>query len=496
MNKCAAISSKQHIVHPFEPIINSDSKVLILGSLPSVKSREQGFYYGHPQNRFWKVVSRICGAECPTTIDEKRNLLVEHHIAVYDSIYECDIIGSADSTIENVVPTDIAKLIEGTNIGIVYCNGSTSYKYCTKYNRNLKVPIVCLPSTSPANAQWNVDALESAWSRVARYLNRADTSTRYYSLSSYIKDEYDMKLYKASLDGGFTCPNRDGTKGVGGCIFCDNEGSGHFSGRLRQASADSRGNVCGNLYAEEISCMREVDNSITVQIACAKALIASKLPKNGKVGYIAYFQAYTSTYAPVERLRALYEEAIRDEEVKILSIATRPDCLGKDVIDLLAEISAQIPVWIELGLQTSNRDSYVQINRCYENKVYTKAINDLRKAGVKHIITHIILGLPGENTETMLESVRFACESGTDGIKLQLLHVLKDTKLADMYSRGEFEVFTLEDYTNVVAAALNIIPPDVVVHRLTGDGDKNKLIAPMWSADKKRVLNYMNKVLR
>ncbi|MCQ2494103.1 MAG: TIGR01212 family radical SAM protein, partial [Lachnospiraceae bacterium] len=198
----------------------------------------------------------------------------------------------------------------------------------------------------------------------------------------------------------------------------------------------------------------------------------------------------------VERLRALYEEAISDEEVKILSIATRPDCLGKDVIDLLAEISAQIPVWIELGLQTSNRDSYVQINRCYENKVYTKAINDLRKAGIKHIITHIILGLPGENTETMLESVRFACESGTDGIKLQLLHILKDTKLADMYSRGEFEVFTLEDYTNVVAAALNIIPPDVVVHRLTGDGDKNKLIAPMWSADKKRVLNYMNKVLR
>lgn len=464
---------KQHIVHPFEPIINPESKVLILGSLPSVKSREQNFYYGHPQNRFWKVISGILSCECPNTIDEKRVFLEKNNIAVYDSIYECDIIGSADSTIENVVPTDVSKLIEGTGVGIVYCNGSTSYKYCTKYNKDLSVPIVCLPSTSPANAAWSIETLIASWSRVARYLNRSDTATSYYALNTYIKDTYNMKLYKVSLDGGFTCPNRDGSKGVGGCIFCDNEGSGHFTGK-------------------EIG----ADNSISTQISRGKALVASKLPKNSSIGYIAYFQAYTSTYGAVEHLRALYEEAISDSEVKILSIATRPDCLGKDVIELIKGISERIPVWIELGLQTSKKASVDLINRCYDNKVYIKALNDLRKAGVQQIITHVILGLPGETVSDMLETVRYACEAGTDGIKLQLLHVLKGTKLADMYDDGSFEVLSMEDYAEIVKQALDIIPPDVVIHRITGDGDKNKLIAPPWSADKKRVLNYLNNYLQ
>lgn len=465
-------SEKQHIVHPFEPIINPESRVLILGSLPSVKSREQGFYYGHPQNRFWKVISAICGCECPTTIDDKRALLQNNYIAAYDSIYECDIIGSADSTIENVVATDISKLIAGTNIGIIYCNGSTSYKYCVKYNQDLNVPIVCLPSTSPANAAWNIDALVSAWSRVMRYIRRSDLEKHYYALNSYAKDEYAMKLYKASLDGGFTCPNRDGSKGIGGCIFCDNEGSGHFTGK-----------DAGNC------------TSITEQLVRAKGLVSAKLPKNSNVGYIAYFQAYTSTYAPVERLRSLYEEAIIDSEVKVLSIATRPDCLEKEVLDLLKEINSKIPVWIELGLQTSKETSATMINRCYDNKVYCKAVSDLRRAGIKHIITHVILGLPGESVEDMLDTVRFACETGTDGIKLQLLHVLKGTKLAAMYDAGEFEVLSLEEYAEIVKKAVDIIPPDIVIHRITGDGDKNKLVAPMWSADKKRVLNYMRKTL-
>jgi len=479
---------KQHIVHPFEPIINAESKVLILGSLPSVKSREQGFYYGHPQNRFWKVISKIFGCEEPRTIDEKRAMLIDHHIAAYDSIYECDIIGSSDSTIENVVATDIAKLIKGTEIGIIYCNGSTSYKYCVKYNKGLNIPIVCLPSSSPANASWSVEALASAWYRVARFVNRSDVKARFYSLNSYVKDEYDMKLYKASLDGGFTCPNRDGKVGTGGCIFCDNEGSGHFTGKILLTDSS-------DTAQPDNSGLMHFDNSITAQLARGKALVASKLPKNGKSGYIAYFQAYTSTYAPVEHLRKLYEEAISDSEVKILSIATRPDCLGKEVIDLLKDIAARIPVWVELGLQTSKPESVDFINRCYENKVYVKAINDLRKAGIKHIITHVILGLPYETTEDMIDSVRYACEGGTDGIKLQLLHVLKGTALADIYSRSEFKVLSLEEYSDIVSKALDIIPPDVVVHRITGDGDKNKLIAPIWSGDKKRVLNYMNAFL-
>ncbi len=507
---------KQHIIHPFEPIINAESKVLILGSLPSVKSREEGFYYGHPQNRFWKVISSICGREIPAAIEEKRLLLIENHIAAYDSIYECDIIGSADSTIENVVPTDVSKLIEGTSIGIIYCNGSTSYKYCTKYNKNLNIPIVCLPSTSPANASWSKDALVSSWSRITRYLHRSDNrasdykvdnhkvsnnTAAFYSLSSYIKDTYSMKLYKASLDGGFTCPNRDGSKGMGGCIFCDNEGSGHFTGKCVAERTTGNNTDCRSGINENPTIKNNIDaidgdNSITSQLIRSKKLVSSKLPKNTQIGYIAYFQAYTSTYAPVDRLRKLYEEAIVDPEVKVLSIATRPDCLGKDVVALLKEINEKIPVWVELGLQTSKAASAVLINRCYENKVYSKAITDLRKAGIGHIITHVIIGLPGESVEDMLESVRFACDNGTDGIKLQLLHVLKNTRLADMYNDGDFKTLSLEEYTEIVKKALDIIPPDVVVHRITGDGDKNKLIAPMWSADKKRVLNYMNHCLQ
>ena len=506
---------KQHIVHPFEPIIDAHSRVLILGSLPSVKSREEGFYYGHPQNRFWRVISMICGCEVPSNISEKRELLVRNNIALYDSIVECDIYGSSDASIENAVPANIEAVIAGTDIGIIYCNGSTSYNIFKKYNSSINVPVVCLPSTSPANATWKLSALACAWGRVGRYLKRmkhlGDSSfDKYYSLNSFIRDNYDMKLYKTPVDGGFTCPNRDGTKGIGGCIFCDNEGSGHFTGVLRPKTSYGDGGSGSRLSYEDKGSGSEIiekddsinhnsngigDNSITAQIARGKKLVASKMPANGRYGYIAYFQAYTSTYAPAERLRELYEEAIADSEVKILSIATRPDCLGKEVLELLHEIAARIPVWVELGLQTSNADSYVQINRCYDNNVYLKAVTDLHKAGVEHVITHIILGLPGESEKDMLESVRFACEAGTDGIKLQLLHVLKGTKLADMYSNGEFEVLGLEEYTEIVRHSLQCIPPDVVVHRITGDGDKNKLIAPMWSADKKRVLNYMNRNL-
>ncbi|MBR0508594.1 MAG: TIGR01212 family radical SAM protein [Clostridia bacterium] len=285
----------------------------------------------------------------------------------------------------------------------------------------------------------------------------------YYSMNDYCRETFGKKLYKLSLDGGFTCPNRDGTCGVGGCIFCSAGGSGEFTGR-------------GATLGE--------------QIEDAKRRVAAK-HKNG--GYIAYFQSYTGTYAPIGRLRALYTEVISRDDIDVLSIATRPDCLGPEVLALLRELNDKKPVWIELGLQTTKEESVRFIRRGYGTPVYDRAVRDLKKAGI-YVITHVILGLPGETEEDMRETLLHAVGAGTDGVKLQLLHVLKDSDLYPLWLAGEVPTLSMEEYLDLLRFLVPHIPPTVAVHRLTGDGDKRTLAAPMWSADKKRVLNAIGKL--
>ena len=278
-------------------------------------------------------------------------------------------------------------------------------------------------------------------------------------LNDYLKADFGCKVYKIALNGGFTCPNRDGTIGTGGCIFCSEGGSGEFAG--------------------------DPSLSVTEQIEQGKALVASKM-RSGK--YIAYFQAYTGTYAPVERLRAIYTEAVSHPDVVALSIATRPDCLPDEVIDLIDELNRIKPVWIELGLQTIHDRSAKYIRRGYELDVYSQAVESLRSRDIE-VITHVILGLPFESREDMLATVRYVCESGATGIKLQLLHVLRGTDLEKDYLAGRFDVLTEDQYINILRDCISIIPDNVVIHRLTGDGDKRILVAPVWSGNKKHVLN-------
>ena len=288
----------------------------------------------------------------------------------------------------------------------------------------------------------------------------------YLSFNKYLKDKFGQKVYKISLDGGFTCPNRDGTIDTRGCIFCSKGGSGDF--------AQSR-----NL-------------SITEQIESGKKRVEKKI-KSGK--YIAYFQAFTNTYAPVEILRAKYSEAINHPDIVALSIATRPDCLGDDVIELLDEMNKIKPVFVELGLQTIHSESAKYIRRGYSLDVYNEAVKKLKSIGV-NIVVHIILGLPNESEEDMLESVKYVCQSQIDGIKLQLLHIIAGTDLAKDYEKGLFKTLEFDEYVELIAKCVAIIPKNIVIHRLTGDGAKKDLIAPLWSADKKRVLNAINKALR
>lgn len=285
------------------------------------------------------------------------------------------------------------------------------------------------------------------------------------TLNEHYREKYGCKVYKLSLDAGFTCPNRDGTVGTGGCIFCSGFGSGEFA----------EGGV----------------DSIALQLERAKARVSAKI-KEGK--YIAYFQSFTNTYAPVERLRKLYLEAIAPEDIVGLAIGTRPDCLGEDVIALLEEIHAVKPVSVELGLQTIHEDSARYIRRGYDTQVYCDAVRRLKAAGIE-VVTHIILGLPGETPEMAVQTTKAAVAAGTDGIKFHLLHVLKNTDLAEEYSRGRFEVLSLEEYGIWLKACIDVLPEDTVVHRITGDGAKRDLIAPLWSGDKKRVLNYLHKLL-
>ena len=287
----------------------------------------------------------------------------------------------------------------------------------------------------------------------------------YKTLNQHYRERFGCKVYKLSLDGGFTCPNRDGHLGHGGCIFCSGMGSGDFA----EGGPDP----------------------IALQLERAKARVSAKI-KDGK--FIAYFQAFTSTYAPVPHLRQLYCDAIRDDSIVGLAIGTRPDCLGEDVIGLLAEINAQKPVTVELGLQTVHAPSVRYIRRGYDNAVYFDAVRRLKAAGIE-VVTHIIIGLPGENAEMAAETTRQAVAAGTDGVKFHLLHVLRGTDLARDYEAGKFACLTLEEYAAALKLCIAQLPPHIVVHRITGDGAKKDLVAPLWSADKKKVLNYLSKVL-
>lgn len=286
---------------------------------------------------------------------------------------------------------------------------------------------------------------------------------RYYSLNNYLRDTFGDKVYKISINAGFTCPNRDGTLGTGGCIFCSAGGSGDFA--------------------------ESPELSITEQIENGKKRVESK-SKSGK--YIAYFQAFTNTYAPIKRLREVFFEAINHPDTVAISIATRPDCLGDEVLKLLEELNKIKPVFVELGLQTIHKKSSDYIRRGYELEVYDEAVKNLKKTGV-NIVVHIILGLPAETEEEMLETVKYVCDSGIDGIKLQLLHILKGTDLADEYYKGNVRAMEQEEYLDLLEKCINIIPKNIVIHRLTGDGAKKDLIAPLWSADKKKVINEINR---
>lgn len=286
----------------------------------------------------------------------------------------------------------------------------------------------------------------------------------YYSFNQYLKDTFGCKVYKISINAGFTCPNRDGTLGTRGCIFCSKGGSGDF--------------------AESSSL------SVTEQIESGKQRVSKKI-KSGK--YIAYFQAFTNTYAPVEVLAEKYCEAINHPDIVGISIATRPDCLGEEVLTLLSEINKIKPVFVELGLQTIHEKTAEYIRRGYPLSVYDNAVKALKKTGINTVV-HLIIGLPNESREEMLKSVEYACKSGADGIKLQLLHILKGTDLADDYLSGKFETLSMEEYLSIIKDCVEIIPKNVVIHRLTGDGPKKDLIAPLWSADKKSVLNALNKL--
>lgn len=284
----------------------------------------------------------------------------------------------------------------------------------------------------------------------------------YYTLNEYYKHKYGKKVYRLAISGGMTCPNRDGTIGERGCIFCSAGGSGEF--------ASSAGLTVGEQLAE------------------AKRRVRSKTRDNL---YIAYFQPFTNTYAPVEKLRALYEAAIAPDDIVGLSIGTRPDCLPPEVIELLREINRKKPVTVELGLQTIHESTAAYIRRGYPLSVYDEAVKALHQAGIE-VVTHVILGLPGETEEMMLETVKYVGRV-TDGIKLQLLHVIEGTDLAADYHSGLFQTLTLEEYARILCRCIRILPENVVIYRLTGDGDKKSLITPQWSADKKRVLNYINK---
>lgn len=292
------------------------------------------------------------------------------------------------------------------------------------------------------------------------------TDSRFRSLNDDLRERFGEKLYKLTLNGGCTCPNRDGTLGTRGCIFCSEGGSGEFAASPQL--------------------------SIQEQIEDGKRRLAGKRPVKK---YIAYFQAYTNTYAPVEHLRRVFTEAISCPEIAVLSIATRPDCLGEEVLELLEELNRRKPVWVELGLQTIHEKTASFIRRGYPLPVFDRAVKELEARGIE-IIVHTILGLPGETADMMLDTVRYVNSTPAAGIKLQLLHILKHTDLADYYQHTGFHILTMNEYVGLVIRCLEVCRPDLVIHRLTGDGPKDLLIAPEWSQAKRQVLNTIQKELK
>ena len=286
---------------------------------------------------------------------------------------------------------------------------------------------------------------------------------RYHTLNHFLREKFGEKVFKISLDGGFSCPNRDGTVGKGGCVFCSARGSGDFAG--------------------------DRDFSISKQFDDVKTMMAHKW-KSGK--YIAYFQAYTNTYAPVDELRRKYNEAIEKEGVVALAIATRPDCLDEEVLDLLEEMNKKLYVWVELGLQTSNNETAKRINRGYMLETFDKAISDLKKRNIDTVV-HAIFGLPGETKEDMFNTIDYIAHSGAMGIKIHLLHLMKHTALVKEYENGNLEFLSQEDYIDLITKSVSMLPEEMIVHRLTGDAPRNELIGPMWSLKKWEVLNAIDK---
>lgn len=290
-------------------------------------------------------------------------------------------------------------------------------------------------------------------------------------LSDYCKEKFGTKVYRLALSSGATCPNRDGKVGVGGCSFCSEKGSGEFA----------------------IDVM-----DLDLQIERAKALIAKKFPNSINTAdrkYIAYFQSFSNTYGDTKRLIGLFERAINKDEVVALSIATRPDCFSEEMLNSLERLNKIKPVWIELGLQTINENTARAFNRGYTLDVFEKTYTELKKRNFE-VIVHMILGLPGESEEDMYATVKYLSKKHIDGIKIHGLHILKGTRLASEYEKHPFKIMSLEEYTRVLINCLKLLPKDTVVHRMTGDGDKKILIEPQWSADKKRVLNYINKKIK
>lgn len=285
----------------------------------------------------------------------------------------------------------------------------------------------------------------------------------YHSFDYMLKERFGEKIYKVALDAGMTCPNRDGTLGSRGCIFCSAGGSGDFAGSRQ--------------------------DSITQQIEKQAASIRQK---RGVAKFIAYFQAYTNTYAPVDYLRRIYTEAISHPDIVAISIGTRPDCLGEDILQLLDELNQKKPVWVELGLQTIHETTARYIRRGYPLSCFEQAVSELRKRNLD-VIVHTILGLPGESKNDILSTIEYLNHGDIQGIKLQLLHVLKGTDLAEDYLAGKFQVYSMEEYLELVIDCLEHLNPEIVIHRLTGDGPKDLLIAPLWSSAKRTVLNTLHR---
>lgn len=303
-------------------------------------------------------------------------------------------------------------------------------------------------------------------------MNELFTNEKHYlTLNNYLKNIYNEKVFKVSLNGNFSCPNRDGKISTNGCIFCSAKGSGDFAGNINLSIKDQFYEVASNLE--------------------------KKWP-NG--AYIAYFQANTNTYGTVTELKQRYEQIIKDgkkldDKIKILSIATRPDCLDNDILNLLNELNKQIPVWIELGFQTSNENTAKYINRGYTNDYLIKAINDLKAIGIT-VIVHIINGLPTDTKNDMINTVKFLSNLPIDGIKIHMLHVINNSPLGTIYKIKPFNLLSLEEYVNIVVTQLRLLPPNIVIHRITGDADKNELLAPTWTLKKFVVMNEIDKLMR